>query len=343
MRKLATLKRLFDDRALYCQLIVTRRCNLACAYCNEFDKVSQPVPYEELVRRMDHLVDELGVTIMDFLGGEPLLHPRIADLVAHAKEKGCWTNIITNGMLLSRELIEALNRAGLDSMAVSIDRIHPTEFSHKGLKPLRRKLRALRERARFQVETNTVLCEETFDEFEPLVLALKEMGFPVRCGVRHYDGKLDLNERVAEKLEWFHSHFRHWRIAPMLDLHRARIEGRDPEWTCTGGYKFLYVDEFGTVKACSQVGLERPVNVMEMRVEDLKANDAPKGCEKECGVSCVIQTSLITAQPFRYAARCAQHLLETRGQGAAFGGLVKLSSRRRKADREAEERAGATV
>src|SRR5690606_25489736 len=83
MRKLATLKRLFDDRALYCQLIVTRRCNLACGYCNEYDSFSKPVPYDELVRRMDHLIDRLGVTIMDFLGGEPLLHPRIADLVRH--------------------------------------------------------------------------------------------------------------------------------------------------------------------------------------------------------------------------------------------------------------------
>jgi hypothetical protein len=129
MRKLATLKRLFDHRALYCQLIVTRRCNLACGYCNEFDSVSKPVPYEELVRWMDHLVGELGVTIMDFLGGEPLLHPRIADLVHYAHEKGCWTNIITNGLLLSDEKIEALNRAGLDSMCVSIDRVNPTDFT----------------------------------------------------------------------------------------------------------------------------------------------------------------------------------------------------------------------
>src|SRR5690554_7762361 len=100
MRKLATLKRLWDDRALYCQLIVTRRCNLACGYCNEFDAVSRPVPFDDLVRRIDHLVDVLGVTIMDFLGGEPLLHPRLTELVAHARSRGCWTNNVTNGLIL---------------------------------------------------------------------------------------------------------------------------------------------------------------------------------------------------------------------------------------------------
>ncbi|MFO7260186.1 MAG: radical SAM protein [bacterium] len=325
MRKLATLKRLFDDRALYCQLIVTRRCNLACGYCNEFDQVSKPVPYEVLVRRMDHLVDVLGVTIMDFLGGEPLLHPRITDLVAYAKRKGCWTNIITNGLLLSDKLIAALNRAGLDSMCVSIDRINPTDFTHKGLKPLRRKLAALRRNAHFQVEVNTVLCEETVDEFEELVSELKRMGFPVRCGVRHYQGRVELNGRIRERFEWFHGHFRHWRIAPMMDLHRARMEGRTPQWKCTGGYKFLYVDEFGTVKACSQVPLARPKNVLEMTVADLKANDVHKACEKDCGVSCVIQTSLITVHPVRYAARCVQHLLATRGNGVELGGFKRAS------------------
>jgi MoaA/NifB/PqqE/SkfB family radical SAM enzyme len=321
MRKLATLKRLFDDRALYCQLIVTRKCNLACGYCNEFDRVSQPVDYDELVRRMDRLVDVLGVTIMDFLGGEPLLHPRIADLVAYAKSKGCWTNIITNGLLLSDGMVRALNEAGLDSMCVSIDRVNPTDFTHKGLRPLRRKLQALRRNAQFQVETNTVLCEETVDEFEELVLSLKDLGFPVRCGVRHHEGRLELNERLEEKLNWFHAHFRHWRIAPMMDLHQARLRGETAEWKCTGGYKFLYVDEFGTVKACSQVGLERPVNVLAMTAADLKANDRHKACERDCGVSCVIQTSLLTRNPMRYASRCAQHLVTTRGQGAAYGGF----------------------
>ncbi|MBI4409697.1 MAG: radical SAM protein [Gemmatimonadetes bacterium] len=325
MRKLATLKRLFDDRALYCQLIVTRKCNLACGYCNEFDQVSRPVPFDTLVQRMDHLV-ALGVTIMDFLGGEPLLHPRIAELVAHAKRKGCWTNIITNGLLLSEKLIAALNDAGLDSMCVSIDRVTPTDFTHKGLRPLRKKLRALRTDARFQVETNTVLCEETLDEFEALVTELKRLGFPVRCGVRHYDGRLELNERLRAKLDWFDAHFRHWRIAPMMDLYRARSEARPAEWKCTGGYKFLYVDEFGTVKACSQVALPTPRNVLELSVADLKANDRHKPCETDCGVSCVIQTSLITDRPFRYAARCVQHLLATRGNGVAYGGFRKASA-----------------
>jgi len=56
------------------QIVPTRRCNLDCAYCNEYDKVSQPVPREVILRRIDRL-GELGTTIITLSGGEPMLHP----------------------------------------------------------------------------------------------------------------------------------------------------------------------------------------------------------------------------------------------------------------------------
>lgn len=34
-------------------VVVTRRCNLACTYCSEFDDFSKPVPTAELLRRID--------------------------------------------------------------------------------------------------------------------------------------------------------------------------------------------------------------------------------------------------------------------------------------------------
>ncbi len=34
------------------QLVVTRRCNLTCGYCNEFDRTSEPVPFDALAERL---------------------------------------------------------------------------------------------------------------------------------------------------------------------------------------------------------------------------------------------------------------------------------------------------
>ena len=58
------------------QIIPTRRCNLACGYCNEYDHVSQPVPIDEMLRRVDQLA-ALGTSIVTISGGEPLLHPEL--------------------------------------------------------------------------------------------------------------------------------------------------------------------------------------------------------------------------------------------------------------------------
>src|ERR1700721_3319833 len=59
------------------QIVPMRFCNLSCAYCNEYDKVSKPVPLEEMIRRIDHLAG-LGASIITISGGEPLTHPEWA-------------------------------------------------------------------------------------------------------------------------------------------------------------------------------------------------------------------------------------------------------------------------
>ena len=55
-------------------IIPMRRCNLDCGYCNEYDDVSKPVPFEEMKRRLDKLAG-MGTTIITISGGEPLMHP----------------------------------------------------------------------------------------------------------------------------------------------------------------------------------------------------------------------------------------------------------------------------
>jgi len=62
------------DHPVLAHIIPTRRCNLACTYCNEYDDFSKPVPADEMLRRIDRLA-ALGTSIVSFSGGEPLLHP----------------------------------------------------------------------------------------------------------------------------------------------------------------------------------------------------------------------------------------------------------------------------
>src|SRR5688572_28437482 len=62
------------DRPLIANLIVTRRCNLSCGYCYEYDQVSPPVPLDVLKERVDHIA-RLRAVFVTLTGGESLLNP----------------------------------------------------------------------------------------------------------------------------------------------------------------------------------------------------------------------------------------------------------------------------
>src|SRR5438046_5443416 len=105
-------------------IIPTRRCNLACTYCNEFDDFSPPVPLDEMKKRLDLLAD-MGTSIITVSGGEPLLHPDLDDMIRHIRRRGMIAGMITNGFLLTKERIEQLNRAGWEHLKLSIDNTMP--------------------------------------------------------------------------------------------------------------------------------------------------------------------------------------------------------------------------
>src|ERR1700755_3271883 len=137
-------------------IIPIRRCNLACTYCNEFDDFSNPVPLEEMMKRLDILAD-MGTSITPTGGGEPLLHPELDEIIRHIRRRGMIAGMITNGFLLNEKRIKSLNEAGLEHLQISIDNVTPDEVSKKSLKTLDSRLEWLAEHAVFQVNINSVL------------------------------------------------------------------------------------------------------------------------------------------------------------------------------------------
>src|ERR1700678_3361665 len=75
------------------QIVPARFCNLSCAYCNEYDKVSKPVPLDEMERRVDHL-GRLGTSIITISGGEPLTHPELDDVTRRRPKGGAMGGMI---------------------------------------------------------------------------------------------------------------------------------------------------------------------------------------------------------------------------------------------------------
>src|SRR5271156_2984309 len=174
------------------QIVPMRFCNLSCAYCNEYDKVSKPVPIDEMERRVDHL-GRLGTSIITISGGEPLTHPDLDDVIRRMRKVGAMAGMITNGYLLNVERIERLNQAGLDHMQISIDNIDPDDVSKKSLKVLDKKLQMLAEHAEFHVNINSVVGGGIHNPKDALVVGERAvaLGFSSTVGIIHDgDGQL---------------------------------------------------------------------------------------------------------------------------------------------------------
>src|SRR6201996_5448809 len=173
-------------------IVPMRRCNLSCAYCNEYDKVSDTVPTAEMLRRIE-LLARMGTGIITISGGEPLLHPDLDEIIRAIRSHGAIATIITNGYLLTPERIQRLNRAGLEHLQISIDNVMPDEVSKKSLKVLDKKLQVLAEHAEFHVNINSVVGGGIHDPNDALVVGKRaiELGFSATVGIIHDgDGQL---------------------------------------------------------------------------------------------------------------------------------------------------------
>jgi MoaA/NifB/PqqE/SkfB family radical SAM enzyme len=278
------------------QIVPMRRCNLSCAYCNEYDDVSKPVPLDEMIRRIDHLA-RLGTSIITISGGEPLLHPDLDEIIARIRHHGRMAGMITNGYLLMPERIQRLNKAGLDHLQISIDNVQPDEISKKSLKVLDKKLEFLAEHADFHVNINSVVGGGIKNPDDALMIGRRALGlgFTSTIGIIH-DGSGQLKPLGAhERRVW--SEMRSWKKKnySRFNHFQEKIANGEPnDWRCRAGSRFLYICENGLVHYCSQQRGYPGVPLAGYTKADLKREFlTEKGCAPNCTVSCVHQISFI--------------------------------------------------
>src|SRR5215470_17139335 len=231
-----------------------RRCNLSCAYCNEYDDVSDPVPIDEMYRRIDKLA-QLGTTLITISGGETLLHPQLDDIIRRIRSHGILTGLITNGYLLTPQRIQQLNDAGLDHLQISIDNVQPDDVSMKSLKVLDKKLQWLKEHAEFHVNINSVIGAGVKNQWDAVTIGKRavELGFTSTVGIIH-DGSGQLKPLDAEAQQVFREMKKLGKGSyARFNQFQDKIAAGEPnDWRCRAGSRYLYICENGLVHYCSQ-------------------------------------------------------------------------------------------
>lgn len=126
---------------------VTNRCNLRCSYCpvnRDMAREKRDLPFDRFVELLDR--SPTVKTLLPFQWGEPLLHPRIVEMIEVATKRGIRTYVTTNGTLLDDAMNRALLRSGLARLTISVDGDDATHQSTRGvaLAPIRERVLALK-------------------------------------------------------------------------------------------------------------------------------------------------------------------------------------------------------
>ncbi|VTU34689.1 pyrroloquinoline quinone biosynthesis protein PqqE [Variovorax sp. PBL-E5] len=206
---------------------LTYRCPLHCVFC------SNPVAYarhdSELAtadwKRVLAEARALGAVQLGFSGGEPLVRDDLEELVAHARQLGFYSNLITSGVGLTGARARALKAAGLDHIQLSF------QDSTREL-------------------NDFISSTRTFELKSKAAALIKAEGYPMvlncvmhRHNLQHVDRIIDMAERMgADYLELANTQYYGWAwlnraaLMPTVDelrqaeavvrAHRERLASR---------------------------------------------------------------------------------------------------------------------
>ena len=249
-----------------CNVAVTNSCNAACDFCN-FARGKVPAPNlrwidaEKFAAALDILYAR-NIRYVSFFGGEPLLHPRLADMIAMTVDKSMGPAVITNGWLLP-QLVDKLAGAGLRTVYVSIDAA--TISAHEANRGLEGVCRRIQKATSRMAELGMtpiaqVTMSKLIDDYRTLAPLLRDLGlgavafsYPQRARLGSSslawsaDSRLVnfTNEELAAAFDNIDDLRRIFPVnnprASIADMKR-HLYGEPEKFVCYGGYKSFYLD-----------------------------------------------------------------------------------------------------
>ena len=111
-------------------------CNMACTYCvtslSDHKRSPEQLHYDQILYLVKLLKDYAGIEKIRLTGGEPLLHPKIVNVISGISEMGIKNiGLTSNGQLLAKKA-RSLSEAGLKNVNVSLDSLDPEKFKQMG-------------------------------------------------------------------------------------------------------------------------------------------------------------------------------------------------------------------
>jgi AdoMet-dependent heme synthase len=161
--------------------LITGKCNANCYFClndwrEEKTDFSDELSYEEKKAVIDEFASK-GVNFLVITGGEPLMDPNLAKILAHAKKNGIDCILQTNGMLLTKEMLVKIApyllgiQVSLEGMEKSHNDVTRGGNFKKTVKGIKNALSS-----GLIVQVNTTMTQFNRDDMIEFVPFLKKLG-----------------------------------------------------------------------------------------------------------------------------------------------------------------------
>lgn len=305
------------DFPLFVILSTNNRCNARCAYCKIPLRKQKEMSTEEMYRLIDE-ISALGTQRLGIWGGEPLLRKDIVDIVKHARSRGLYTTLDTNGYLLPkrRELLDYL-----DHLIVSLDGPQEAHDANREAGSWEKVMAALdcvpRERT---VWTITVLTKHNIgrEQIDWILDEADRRNLIATFQVLHHNELFGVNESLRPSADAYREALAYLleqkrkgrRIGTSEGCFEHLIGWKDyqknvaPEpgrgWSkCWGGKFYVNVDPNGDLYPCSlTVGDVPAPNFLDLGFAEAYRRVAPPPCHS-CLATCYSEYNLLFSLHWR--------------------------------------------
>lgn len=165
---------------------MTRRCNLKCVHCyaqSEDLNYDNELSHGQCLKMIDDLA-RFGVPVILFSGGEPLVHPRLAEYAEYAVKKGMRAVISTNGTLITKEKAKILKKIGLSYVGISMDGLEEIHDRFRGVKgAFKKAIAGIKncQEAGIKVGLRFTMNKRNISEIPGIFDLLEDMDIPRAC------------------------------------------------------------------------------------------------------------------------------------------------------------------
>lgn len=323
---------------VWCQFIVTRKCNLDCSYCGIVDNRIPHPNMQEMKKRID-FIKGLGITGVAFFGGEPTIYKDLIELISYTSKKGLTTQLSSNLFLTNKNYLDRLSEAGLDELRFSVDSTVPLMFSEKNLQnryinthgeknTFKNNLKVLlqyKNNWKFSVNATLVLTKFNIVEVEKVLVFLKSYDIPLSIApvqpkrptksfraLEFYDFQpfdvLSWEEMTIQLKRWKKD--KTYKLDQPIEFFESMVSylKSGGNWNCGAGVTSFTLDVDGQISYCSNLlKTHYDPNIRYFELKDrgkriklrIKADFEKRWCVKNCLSGCQFTTKFYLDSPIK--------------------------------------------